>query len=276
MLDITFSILPQFEPDECILKSHKKMIITKFEEEDNFFKTALPQSEPNTYNEIKTDRINDGIKESLISRMNSDDCLKRPSLMKLQYTSNIAKQDIYNKLTSFLQNVSEKQHLNFLMSTPIKEKTISCKIIKVIESILGKLYPTYFMYMDINDKLLMSGKKIYKTTSTTYSIFLDDNKTYLGKLSSNFLVNEFNLYDSGRKHDEKSKNPLRTQYAYIQYGINILGKKGPREMKVDLPLLLDDEITSLQPSSNKEYLKNLSKEKKLCLFNKPPVWDECI
>ena len=75
-------------------------------------------------------------------------------------------------------------------------------------------------------------------------ISLDQDKVakngtgYLGKVRSNFLGTEFSIFDNG-KNPEKAKTPeeVRCQHGVVQYETNVLGSKGPRRMKVLLPLV---------------------------------------
>ena len=61
---------------------------------------------------------------------------------------------------------------------------------------------------------------------------------YLGKVRSNFLGTEFTIYDDGQ-NPEKAKSPetVRCQHGVVQYETNVLGSKGPRRMKVLLPMV---------------------------------------
>jgi hypothetical protein len=143
---------------------------------------------------------------------------------------------LYKKITSYLhKDITDKELSYFLLSPLPQDKTLICKIIKKSENILGKIYPTYELYLNSNDKLLLTAKKIYKTTATTYLIFKggderdivvdvdfsNSDSDYIGKISSNFLVNEFNIFDHGLKPEDKKKNKLngdvRVQYGSIRY-----------------------------------------------------------
>ena len=61
---------------------------------------------------------------------------------------------------------------------------------------------------------------------------------YLGKVRSNFLGTEFTIFDDGANPD-KAKTPesIRCQHGVVQYETNVLGSKGPRRMKVLLPMV---------------------------------------
>ena len=63
-------------------------------------------------------------------------------------------------------------------------------------------------------------------------------KGYLGKLRSNFLGTEFYLYDDGDNPKKAKKfEDSRTEHGIVEYETNVLGSKGPRRMKVLLPLV---------------------------------------
>jgi len=55
---------------------------------------------------------------------------------------------------------------------------------------------------------------------------------------SNFLGTEFYLYDDG-ENPKKTKNidGVRREHGIVEYETNVLGSKGPRRMKVFLPMV---------------------------------------
>lgn len=271
---MTFST-NRFDKEDNFFGFFKGKKFPESEEHEKNYKLYEINKEKEQLNDINSDRYFETRKYSIFSRVNSDDRLKSKTLKKIEFSLINSKEEIYNKISSFTEGISYEQHLNFLFFTLPKDQMISCRIIKVSDNLIGKFYPVYLLYLEINDKLLMTAKKIYKTTSTTYNIYFKDESECIGKLSSNFLGTEFNLFDSGRKHDVKGDLPLRLQYACIQYGVNILGFKGPRKMKVFLPKLSEGETIRHQPQNPKEYLQNLNKRSTLTFLNKPPVWDEC-
>jgi tubby and related proteins len=64
---------------------------------------------------------------------------------------------------------------------------------------------------------------------------------YLGKVRSNFLGTEFYLYDDGvNPKKERGIERVRREHGIIEYETNVLGSKGPRRMKVLLPLVGSD------------------------------------
>ncbi len=92
------------------------------------------------------------------------------------------------------------------------------------ENKMEKYFPRYYLYINSNEKFLMGAKKIFAGTSTVYYIsreiddFNIDSKAYLGKISSNFVGNEFNIYDRGKSGKEaKLEGDLRAQLGFVSY-----------------------------------------------------------
>ena len=105
------------------------------------------------------------------------------------------------------------------------------------------LWPKYTLNLSDSNKFLLVGKKKSGSTTSKYVISSDQSQVekspqgYLGKVRSNFLGTEFQIFDNGKgaKKADPSKNNLRTQQGVVQYETNVLGSKGPRRMKVLLP-----------------------------------------
>jgi len=75
----------------------------------------------------------------------------------------------------------------------------------------------------------------------------------LGKVRSNFLGTEFCLFDA--KENPKKAGPSdesRQQLGVVQYETNVLGSKGPRRMKVLLPMVNRDGQEMVWPDSEIE------------------------
>jgi len=80
--------------------------------------------------------------------------------------------------------------------------------------------------------------------TSNYMITIEQKKMakeangYLGKVRSNFLGTEFILYDAKENPKKAGGNEeLRQQLGVVQYETNVLGSKGPRRMKVLLPMV---------------------------------------
>ena len=147
----------------------------------------------------------------------------------------------------------------------------------------------------------MSSRKRPNNKTSNYLITMVSNdfdrnsKNILGKLRSNFMGTEFQLYNSGRSpkdiqlHESTQKNEdnikLRSELAVILYAKNVIGSKGPRRMRVCLgnmeeekepndlwqPAHKDDEMLTcfkhkIQPAINDLYI----------LQNKIPQWNDQI
>jgi hypothetical protein len=166
-----------------------------------------------------------------------------------------------------------------------KNFTLICNIKKENFKLKEKIYPRYILYINSNDKFLLAAKKIFKPMSSTYlisknkEIINQKSSDYIGKVSSNFIGNEFNIFGRGKKANKLNKNftELRPQYGAVKYELNILGLKGPRKMSVYLSGINNQETISFKPTSDKLYLQNLKNYSNiLCdlYINKPPIWDE--
>ena len=73
---------------------------------------------------------------------------------------------------------------------------------------------------------------------------LDKNSTtFLGKLRSNFMGTEFQVFDSGRNPAETEQcgdgSQARKELAAVTYAANVLGSRGPRKMQVAFPAVTE-------------------------------------
>ena len=82
----------------------------------------------------------------------------------------------------------------------------------------------------------MNATSNYMITIETKK-FEKDTKGYLGKVRSNFLGTEFYLFDGKENPKKGAGEEVRQQYGVVQYETNVLGSKGPRRMKVLLPMV---------------------------------------
>ena len=109
------------------------------------------------------------------------------------------------------------------------------------------MWPKYTLHLSDSNKFLLNGKKRSGNATSNYMITLDQEKMkkgtqgYLGKVRSNFLGTEFYLYDDGvNPKKERGIERVRREHGIIEYETNVLGSKGPRRMKVLLPLVGSD------------------------------------
>jgi len=159
---------------------------------------------------------------------------------------------------------------------------------------LGRLFPTYEIYLKDGDQFLLAARKRKKNKSSNYLISLDkedlarQSGNFFGKLRSNFIGTEFVLYDKGT-NPEKLEGPAkdglvasRQELGTILYKQNVLGSRGPRKMKVMVPRIGEaGERKVLRPTSTQESMLERYKAAKndadvMILKNKPPKWNDQV
>ena len=109
---------------------------------------------------------------------------------------------------------------------------------------MNRFWPKYTLSLSATNQFLLTGKKRAGNTTSNYLISMDQEKVgkngsgFLGKVRSNFLGTEFSIYDDGQNPDKaKTPSAVRCQHGVVQYETNVLGSKGPRRMKVLLPMV---------------------------------------
>lgn len=149
------------------------------------------------------------------------------------------------KLTNPFTSVEELRDL-FMRPVPPTVGQILCTIVRH-KSGFNRLWPKYTLHLSDSNKFLLNGKKRSGNATSNYMITLDQEKMkkgtqgYLGKVRSNFLGTEFYLYDDGvSPKNERGIERIRQEHGIIEYETNVLGSKGPRRMKVLLPLVNSD------------------------------------
>ncbi|TNV83759.1 hypothetical protein FGO68_gene12469 [Halteria grandinella] len=191
-----------------------------------------------------------------------------------------------NKLTNPFTSVEELREL-FMRPVPPNCGQILCTIVRH-KSGFNRLWPKYTLHLSDSNKFLLTGKKRSGNTTSNYMITLDQDKMkkgtkgYLGKLRSNFLGTEFYLYDDG-DNPKKAKNfdNVRTEHGIVEYETNVLGSKGPRRMKVLLPMVGRDGLQyqfKSQDADNyiSKQFKGGRSDNLMFFFNKPPKWNEQV
>ena len=150
------------------------------------------------------------------------------------------------------------------------------------------------LYLKESDTFLLAAKKRSaignKTANYLISIDKDDlsrkSDNYVGKLRSNMLGTEFNVYDNGVNPNSgdatAGSNKIRQELGLVLYASNLLGSRGPRKMRVVIPVV--DERTNrrvvFQPRTDSERITQKFKERDLdqlfYMINKPPRWNEQV
>lgn len=99
------------------------------------------------------------------------------------------------------------------------------------------MYPQYDLYLSNEYRYLMTAKKRSGNATSNYLISCDKNDleptgpNYMGKVRSNFMGTNFQIYDAGCNPEKKEpgKQPRRI-LSSVHYASNIFGSKGPRKM----------------------------------------------
>lgn len=175
----------------------------------------------------------------------------------------------------------------FLMRPCPRGAQIQCTI-KRDRSGFNRFFPKYHCFLSHGPQYLMTGKKkaYNKTSNYLLSYKKDELKKkslyYLGKLRSNFMGTEFNVYDGG-ENPKKTHDPnlVRENLGVVIYESNLLGARGPRKMKVLIPeVKTTGEIYSFKPMNPKEGIANNMKSNRLdgikVFYNKPPKWNDQV
>ncbi len=147
---------------------------------------------------------NDFSKETLkeskcTNELKNDEKKKPPSAHKI----NFEKCFIHNQANDpcfGLIPANNFYQMELFLNQPLEQDiSLKCEIIRTNEQKIIK----YFLYTDSNLFLLSALKN--KSKNYNHYIYMNENitsakdKNYLGKLSSNFIGTNFNLYDNGKK-----------------------------------------------------------------------------
>ena len=131
----------------------------------------------------------------------------------------------------------------YMRPIPPKIGQIQCTITRHKNG-MNRFWPKYTLSLSSTNQFLLTGKKRAGNKTSNYMISMDQEKVgkngtgFLGKVRSNFLGTEFSIYDHGKNPDSsKSQEEVREQHGVVQYETNVLGSKGPRRMKVLLPMV---------------------------------------
>jgi len=202
---------------------------------------------------------------------------------------------------------------SFLMKPGARERPVQCYIVRDRTS--AKMYPCYTLYMQDNDRFMLSARKRKKSKTSNYLISLDEEDTsrnsgnYFGKLRSNFVGTEFTLFDKGAKPGKSdntvgvSQMSTRCEIGSVMYQYNVMGVRGPRKMTACIPVVdasgrrqvftangdeeeedEEDQQENKLMSKGKDIqegnilscFKRGSSEGLVVMKNKPPKWNESL
>lgn len=133
--------------------------------------------------------------------------------------------EIWNLLSSSIpSNISNVEIEKILLNPVLKNKTTFCKIVIKNDFKFGRFFPKYYLYLNANSKFLICAKTVFSATGNFYHISYEiDNYNehgccYLGRLDSNFIGTEFNLFGKGKSWKESNNSEeYKRQFASIQY-----------------------------------------------------------
>ncbi len=177
------------------------------------------------------------------------------------------------------------------LTTPLPKTagTVQCNIRRQKTSITG--HPIYSVYLKNGDVFLMSSKKRPQNKTSNYKICMTENDltregdNYLGKLRSNFMGTEFQIFDNGHNGKDEPEFPnqeIRRELGAVTYAANVWGSRGPRKMQVALPAVDENgKMVQSDPSagSGEEILnkiRNRTCRDTIYLINNPPRWNEQV
>ena len=115
-----------------------------------------------------------------------------------------------------------------------------------------------------------------------------DGANYLGKLRSNFVGTEFEIFDNGHNPNDGDDNMagghVRRDLGVVMYAPNVLGSRGPRKMQVGFPAISQEPSargsTRERTLSGDDSILTRMKDKNHAglafLINKPPRWNEQV
>lgn len=178
----------------------------------------------------------------------------------------------------------------FLMNPlPKGAGTVQCNITRTKTSLTG--HPVYSVYLKQDDVFLMCSKKRSKNKTSNYKICMTENdlsrdgSNYLGKLRSNFMGTEFQIFDNGhspKDEPETAQQEIRNELGGVTYAANVWGSRGPRKMQVALPAVDSDHrmvLSDPSTSSGEELLEKIRARNCrdiVYLINNPPRWNEQV
>jgi len=200
--------------------------------------------------------------------------------------------------------VLDLSNMRQFLTLPIPKNagTVQCYIRRNISG-TNRLKPIYSLYLKDGDCFLMSSKKRSYNKTSNYLISMAEkdlkrgSDNYLGKLRSNFLGTEYQIFDDGinpKDSDNNDNSPItaagnlskiRCELGAITYAATFT-TSAPRKMQVALPVIDDATGKVMKWQDNNgpngegdDLIQRISKRLfRDCYYyiNKPPRWNEQI
>jgi len=102
--------------------------------------------------------------------------------------------------------------------------TLQCSIRRDKAGFSKKFYPKYDLFLSSNEHFIMAGQKMQIMRSAYYLVCLDGQNMsksvpgYLGKLRSNLVGTEFNMFGEGENPDTHlPPQKIRDQHGAVFY-----------------------------------------------------------
>jgi tubby-related protein 1 len=161
--------------------------------------------------------------------------------------------------------------------------TMQCSIRREKGGMLGST--SYYLY-GTDEKFLLAARKRKNAKGANYVITMSRTNfdpagdQVVGKLRSNISGTTFTLYGAGVNPKKAGQNDtVREELASVFYKTNILGYKGPRQMKVVIPQILPSGVARVfRPEKPEEGLASRFDSDQLddliILNNRQPTWNE--
>mmetsp|Transcript_58704 Transcript_58704/g.70634 ORF Transcript_58704/g.70634 Transcript_58704/m.70634 type:complete len:583 (+) Transcript_58704:139-1887(+) len=238
-------------------------------------------------------------------------CIKKTD----KYQSEDASKEITEEIEGHASFISDSDKLNlqnrderreFLITACPKDAGVVQCYVKRNKKGRNMLFPEYSVFLKQDDKFLMSSRKRPNQRTPSYLISMRRNdhernsNNNIGKLRSNFLGTEFQIYDSGISPKDQSRHshhggtftqkqasecdsqPARSELGALLYSSDPAGSV-PRKMQVCINQVDEHDrptMTWRPAHKHEEMLSNFkcktdrATRHLISLHNKPPTWNE--
>jgi tubby-related protein 1 len=213
---------------------------------------------------------------------------ERPSRQMVSMNPSVGSRDkVSPRKAPFRLDLSDMKKF---LTTPLPKDagTVQCQIRRNRDG-TNKLHPTYTLYLKQDDVFLMNAKKRPNNRTSNYLLSMGQNDmnregpNYLGKLRSNFIGTEFQIFDHGYNPKDQPEFPGQTprkEMGGVIYAANVLGHKGPRKMQVALPSLDDHSQIVHSNGGDNDLIRKIKDHECVnsttYLINKPPRWNDQV
>merc|ERR1719230_137379 len=149
---------------------------------------------------------------------------------------------------------------------------------------LSRLYPTYEVYLKDGEQFLLAARRRKNKKQSNYKVSLDredlsrHSSNFFGKLKSNFMGTEFQMYDNGVNPDkltpeqrDGSGSQVRQELATILYKQKVLGPNVDEHGK-----RAELRPTTMEDTMIERYKAGKDQDNVQVLKNKQPKWNDQV